>query len=118
MAMVTGTWLGYTSKQDRVVHRTFVSKKFAEKVAKVCPVITFTDGTRLHLTISGARPSAKRKVIHGYDDLIKDCAFFGVDNVEALYKAREMMAQEAKKAKEEAMAKQKDSGSVFQTSQP
>ena len=83
--MIEGTWLGYRSSQDQIIFRAFYPKKFTDQVSKICPVITFTDGTRLLLTISDAKPSKKRKVIHNYEDLIRRCVTHGVDNVTKLY---------------------------------
>ena len=89
MSCLEATWIGYRSSQDRICHRTFVPKKFAEQVAQICPMITFSDGTHLRITISDARPSKNKKVIHNYDDLINRCVRYKVSSVEALCKKEE-----------------------------
>ena len=89
MYMIEGIWIGYRSSQDHVVHRTYhrkSDKKFVERVKALGHSITFTDGTSLRLTVSEVTHKTGRE-IHGYDSLIRDCAYAGVNSVAALAKA-------------------------------
>ena len=87
--MIEGEWLGYRRNQDRVVHRTFGhDKKFADRVMALGYGIRFSDGTTLRLYVKAYRGRPKAETINGYTSLIKDCAYAGVDSVDALYAKR------------------------------
>jgi len=83
MFMVTGEWLGYTSSQDHIVHREYVTKKTAGDIRTIGDCIIFTDGTRLRLTITEVR---RRKLpnLNGYGDLIRRCIAEGTNEVAKL----------------------------------
>jgi hypothetical protein len=92
--MIEGTWTGYRSDQERIVHRHYVSsKKQAERINKIGYSIWFADNTQLILCVTEV---TRRKLpeIPGYTSLITDCSFYGVDSVNGLVAAQ-------KKAKEE-----------------
>lgn len=87
--MIEGKWIGYRSSQDHVVHRTYGhSKKFADKVLAIGYGIRFTDGTTLELNVVERRRPKKYNEIHGYDDLIRDCADLGVSSVSEVIAGR------------------------------
>lgn len=88
--MIEGEWSGYRSEQQHVVHRTFGHKKeFAERVKKIGYGIRFTDGTLLILRVKEYSHKPKSlPEIRGYASLIEDCAYAGVDSVDALYAKR------------------------------
>lgn len=88
--VIEGAWSGYTSKQQRIVHRTVHSSAFkklrawAEKVY----AIRYTDGTALILSVRDAKPRERVAEIKGYASIIHDCAHYGVDSVAGLDSAR------------------------------
>jgi len=88
--IIEGEWTGYTSAQQRIVHRTVHSGSYKRlrAWAKKTHAITYTDGTCLILTVRDAKPRERVKQIHGYDSLIQDCAHFDVDSVNELMKVR------------------------------
>lgn len=79
--VLEGEWTGYYARQRKVVHRTITTRP--EKYEKL-GCITYTDGTGLVLTVRACEPREKVKEIHGYDSLIADCLFYGVDRVDLL----------------------------------
>jgi DUF438 domain-containing protein len=84
MFMIEGEWTGYTSAQQRVVHREYVTKKQADAIRKAIPfAITYTDGTKLIIYI---KEVSRRKLpeMHSYDELIKNCVSQGVCTVAEL----------------------------------
>lgn len=86
MFMIEGEWTGYRSSQQRVVHREYVPKKragFVEKVKAIGYAIYFSDGTALMIHVSEVARKAL-PVINGYTDLIRKCAYAGVDSVDKL----------------------------------
>jgi hypothetical protein len=84
--VIEGEWIGYRPSQDHVVHRSVHPhnltrlKQWAENVH----AITFTDGTSLRITVRDCKFREKVQQIHGYDSLIEECFFHGVNSVEAL----------------------------------
>lgn len=85
--IIEGTWTGYTSSQSRVVHRTVhpVAFKALRAWAENTKSITYTDGTRLILSVRDCKPYEKVIEIHGYSSLIDQCARANVDSVAALH---------------------------------
>lgn len=84
--IIEGTWLGYRSSQDRVVHRTVHngSQKKLRAWAEKTFAIHYTDGTRLQLAVRDCRPRERVEEIRGYTKLIDDCSYHDVNSVEAL----------------------------------
>jgi hypothetical protein len=84
--IIEGEWTGYQASQQRVVHRTVHHgrERDLRAWADRTHAITYTDGTRLLLTVRDANPGERVTEIHGYDDLIRDCARENVTSVEAL----------------------------------
>lgn len=74
--IIEGEWTGYTSAQQRVVHRTVVDDKFAAK-AKALKAIVYTDGTSLLIRIRKAEPREKVRVSDTYSALIREAAATG-----------------------------------------
>jgi hypothetical protein len=81
--VVTGTWSGYTSSQERVCHREYCGKKTAEAIRKIGHGIRFTDGTMLYLTVIKV---ARRTLppLDGYSSLIRECVAQGTNEVAKL----------------------------------
>lgn len=87
--IIEGTWSGYRSWQERLVHKDVTTdKKLADAVAKAHSIV-YTDGTCLVLRVrtakKGERVTDLRK---SYTSLIRDCARAGVWSVAELQKAR------------------------------
>lgn len=94
--MIEGRWRGYTSSQDCVVHRTYGhSKKFAAMVEALGYAIYFTDGTALLLTVAKRRAPKKYNTVNGYGDLIRRCAYAGVNSVSQLYEFEERLREKS-----------------------
>jgi hypothetical protein len=71
--IIEGKWSGYTSAQQRVVHRTVtVSTKLADKI-KTLESIQFTDGTSLYITVREAKYREKVEIKDSYTNLINKC---------------------------------------------
>jgi hypothetical protein len=89
--IIEGEWSGYRSSQQRVVHRTVhkAAYKRLREWAEKAWAIRYTDGTCLALSVRDCRPRERVKEIHGYDELIRDCAHYGVASVDDLRKAKE-----------------------------
>lgn len=82
--VIEGTWTGYTSSQEHVVHRVVTTRpKFVEWVRDTYG-ITYTDGTKLLLTVRPCKPREHVKEIHAYDSLIDQCFREGVASVAEL----------------------------------
>lgn len=81
--IIEGEWSGYTSAQQRVVHRQVypASRKRLRAWAEKTHGILYTDGTMLYLTVRDTKPRERVKEIRGYTRLIEDCFFLGVDSV-------------------------------------
>ena len=86
--IIEGTWSGYTSSQERVVHRTVHRASFKKLRAwvKNAGAIYYTDGTTLLLSVRDAKPRERVKEIKGYVSLIADCAHYDVNHVSDLPK--------------------------------
>lgn len=70
--IVEAEWGGYTSSQQRIVHRTVETLFRAGYEAVTWH--TFSDGTSLSITVRDCKPREKVKEIHGYDSLLRDVA--------------------------------------------
>ena len=82
--VLEGTWRGYRSSQDRVVHREVVtSKSFLEWLHKTF-CIRYGDGTTLELRTREAKPRERVQAINGYGSLIRDCFYHKVTAVDDL----------------------------------
>lgn len=90
--VLEGEWSGYTSSQQRVVHREVVSKKTAE-AANELGSIRYTDGTCLYLSARPCKPREKVQTILGYRSLINDCLMLGVSSVAELEPARKALRE-------------------------
>ena len=101
--IIEGTWSGYRSSQQRVVHRTVHKgnmkrlRAWAEKTRG----IQYTDGTMLYLTVRDCKPREKVKEIKGYAKLIQDCLLYDVSSVTELEEQESMTRAEAKAQREE-----------------
>ena len=84
--IIEGTWSGYVSSQERVVHRTVHKSSFKKLRTWVenNHAIYYTDGTTLHLSVRDAKPRERVKEIKGYISLISDCAHYNVNRVSDL----------------------------------
>ena len=91
--ILEGTWTGYTSSQQRVVHRRVfpVTRRKLRAWAEKTWAITYTDGTSLIISVKDAKPREKVKEIRGYDSLINDCFHYDVSSVQELKTAREAL---------------------------
>ena len=88
--VIEGEWSGYTSGQQRVVHRTVHPASFKKLRAWVekSRAIHFTDGTSLYLRVRDCKPRERVQQIHGYDSLIASCQLHDVHSVAALQQNR------------------------------
>ncbi len=87
--IIEGTWTGYTSAQQRVVHRQAFPgsrKKLRAWAAKTYGIL-YTDGTWLLLNVRDCEPRERVVEINGYGSLIADCFHYDVASVDALCKA-------------------------------
>ncbi|WP_369050483.1 hypothetical protein [Burkholderia gladioli] len=93
------TWTGYTSSQQKVVHRSVhpIAEKKLRAWAENTYCIRYTDGTALVLEVRDCKPRERVDVRAGYMKLIRDCAHYGVSSVEALMEA-EAGARRARRA--------------------
>lgn len=66
--VLEGEWTGYSSSQQRVVHREVIGAKRAE-VFKLTTIL-YTDGTRLLLRARPCEPRERVQTIQGYTSLI------------------------------------------------
>lgn len=90
--VIEGEWTGYTRAQTHVVHRTVTTMRHVAEWFQEHRIISFTDGTSLHISVRKAEPRERVKEIHGYDELLDNCRMEKVDSVNALVdrrKARE-----------------------------
>jgi hypothetical protein len=81
--IIEGTWTGYSSHQQRVVHRTVhkaAEKKLRAWAEKTYGVL-YTDGTRLLLNVRDCKPRERVEVIAGYSGLIAECMRHDVASV-------------------------------------
>lgn len=88
--IIEGVWIGYVSRQQRVVHRTVHdgSEKKLRAWAESAHSISYTDGTRLILSVRDCKPRERVEQIRGYSSLIKDCAYYDVSSVDGLIAAQ------------------------------
>ena len=86
--IIEGVWSGYTSSQQRVVHRRVHGRAFKKlrMWAEKMHAIYFTDGTALYLKVRDCKPRERVKEIRGYDSLISECSYHNVNSVAALPK--------------------------------
>jgi hypothetical protein len=96
--IIEGEWTGYRSSQQRVVHRTVHdgAEKKLRAWAEKTHGISYTDGTRLILSVRDCKPRERVEQIRGYASLIRDCAHFDVCTVEALCAAQDALKAKAK----------------------
>jgi len=83
--IIEGTWTGYNSSQERVVHRE-VYKTYRKdspflKAIREIRSILFTDNTRLLLNVREAKPREKVQEIRGYVSLIRKAVNSGISIV-------------------------------------
>lgn len=71
--VVEGEWSGYTSAQQRVVHRT-VETYWRDGYERIRSH-NFSDGTYLAVRVRDALPRERVVEIHGYDKLLREAAF-------------------------------------------
>ena len=85
--IIEGQWAGYTSNQDRLVHRSvhLGSETKLREWAEKTYAIVFTDGTRLLLSVRDLKPREKVAPFPEYGKLIRQCCAYGVASVAALY---------------------------------
>ena len=104
--VLEGTWSGYTSSQERAVHREVVpgSRKTFLAWIRDAFGIRYTDGTMLYLTVRECKPRERVQPINGYKSLIEDCFFYGVTGVAELTEARKSFRNE------QAALRQKEGG--------
>lgn len=88
--VIEGTWTGYTSRQQRVVHRTVhkASERNLRAWVAAHHGISYTDGTMLLLSVRDAKPREKVEVLNGYGDLIRECVHHNVASVHQLQAAK------------------------------
>lgn len=81
--VIEGEWSGYTSAQQRVVHRKVYpsNRKKLRAWAEKTHGIRYTDGTMLYLHVRDAKPRERVQEINGYTRLIEDCFYLDVDSV-------------------------------------
>jgi hypothetical protein len=68
-----GTWRGYSSNMDRVVHREVVPgerRKYLAWLQKTFCIL-YTDGTTLELHVREALPRERVEEKHSYGELIR-----------------------------------------------
>jgi hypothetical protein len=85
--VIEGEWSGYHSGQQRVVHRTVheASERRLRAWADKTHAISYTDGTRLILSVRDCKPRERVKdIINGYTSLIRDCVYYDVSSVHEL----------------------------------
>lgn len=86
--VIEGTWSGYHSGQQRVVHREVTRDAARVEWARTAGGIVYTDGTWLYIDVREARPRERVVEISGYGSLISDCVAAGVNSVSALMAVR------------------------------
>jgi hypothetical protein len=88
--VIEGTWSGYTSAQKKVAHRNVYSsaRRKLRSWAESTHAIYYTDGTSLYLSVRDCKPRERIETINGYESLIQDCFFYGVNSVDALVRSR------------------------------
>ena len=79
---IEGEWSGYTSSQQRVVHREYTSKLDRAEAVKKLGAIRYTDGTSLYLRVYPVK--SKESImpgIDGYSSLIDKAVRTGITDV-------------------------------------
>lgn len=71
--VLEGTWTGYTSSQQRVVHREVITDRKRVQRLHSLHAIRYTDGTCLLLKLREAKPREQIETINGYGSLIREC---------------------------------------------
>ncbi|WP_029581986.1 hypothetical protein [Bradyrhizobium sp. URHD0069] len=74
--ILEGEWSGYTSSQQRVVHREIINNKRAERLRQLHKIV-YTDGTSLMIRVREAEYREKIKLINSYGELIRDAEKHG-----------------------------------------
>lgn len=84
--VIEGEWSGYTSAQQRVVHRQVypAGRKRLRAWAERTHAIHYSDGTSLILSVRDCKPRERVKEVRGYSSLIEDCAYHDVSSVNDL----------------------------------
>ena len=82
--VLEGTWRGYSSTMDRVIHREICGERKAEWANQTFSIL-FTDGTTLELHARPKKPREKVQELPSYDALIHKCYMRGVSSVAALH---------------------------------
>ncbi len=82
--LIEGTWSGYRSSQERVVHRETTTEPWLIKaLLGHYRSILYTDGTRLALTIRPLRKGERRPPdLLSYRELIRECALRNIWSVQ------------------------------------
>ncbi len=68
--ILEGEWSGYTSSQQRVVHREIINKKRAERLRQLHKIV-YTDGTSLMISVREAEYREKIQSFNSYGSLIR-----------------------------------------------
>ena len=84
--VIEGTWTGYNDTQRKVAHRTVhsTSRKELRAWVEKSKSITFTDGTKLMLAVRDCKPYERVDIIVSYKQLLEECSYYDVDDVNAL----------------------------------
>lgn len=82
---IEGEWSGYNSGQRRICYREYTESPVFAKEVEDLGCITYTDGTRLHLSVRElAYREKKGKEMSSYRDLVRKCLKQGTSFVDAL----------------------------------
>jgi hypothetical protein len=74
--ILEGEWSGYTSSQQRIVHRETIGRARFERL-KALHKIVYTDGTALYVTVREAQPGERVMVRDSYGALIREAEASG-----------------------------------------
>ena len=91
--IIEGTWSGYTSHQQRIVHVEVSTSRALIEWVQQTHAITFTDGTCLYLKAWPCKPREKVREVPGYTSLIRDCHYYGVISVAELGDAKKRLQE-------------------------
>ena len=79
---IEGEWSGYTSSQQRVVHREYTANPDRAEAVKKLGAIRYTDGTSLYLRVCSIRKKESiLPKIDGYTSLIDKAIQTGITDV-------------------------------------
>lgn len=92
--VLEGEWHGYSSRQDRIVHREVIGKGMAMRLEGYHRIV-YTDGTTLGLRVRECKPREKVVTIAAYNSLIRDCLHYDVWSVAELVELRNKRREEA-----------------------